>query len=78
MAIAVIAIVFAIPKLDRDGAAKRKRVVGVIAMAIFLIYIVLTLVAYFSMDTSEEKSSSILHHRDAQHEIQYLSYSYAH
>jgi cytochrome b6 len=59
LTIAVIAFLFAIPKLDPHDNMPRKGWITLIAGLILALYVGLTLVAYFSMDSSEEKSSSI-------------------
>ena len=59
LAFAVIAFLFAIPKLDPDDTVARKRWISLIAGLILALYAGLALVAYFSMDSSDEKSSSI-------------------
>lgn len=59
ISLAVIGFLFAIPKVDPQDELPRKRWITVIAALILAIYGGLTLMAYFSMDSSEEKSSSI-------------------
>jgi quinol-cytochrome oxidoreductase complex cytochrome b subunit len=58
--ICVIVFLFAIPALDPRDELPRKRWITLIAGLILVLYAGLTIMAYFSMDSSEEKSSSVI------------------
>lgn len=57
--LAVIVFLFVIPKLDPNDEIPRRRWLTAAAAVILALYAGLTLMAYFSMDSSEEKSSSV-------------------
>lgn len=60
LTIAIIGYLIAIPWLDPTDELPRKRWITLIAAAILAIYLALTAMAYFSMESSEEKSSGML------------------
>lgn len=78
LTIAILAFLFAIPKLDPNDLLPRKRWITVIAGLILALYVGSTLVAYFSMDSSEEKSSSIHELRSDSRYHHYYTQDYAH
>jgi cytochrome b6 len=78
LTLAIIGYLIAIPWLDPNDELPRKRWITLIAATILALYVGLTAMAYFSMDSSEEKSSGMLQHpANALANDHHYIYSYA-